>query len=43
MKENSTLKGVANNYLTHTLLLTGIYTLYKNDIRRKSNNEVICN
>ena len=25
------------------LLLTGIYTLYKNDIRRKSNNEVICN
>ena len=25
------------------LLLTGIYTLYKNDIRRKNNNEVICN
>lgn len=25
------------------LLLAGIYTLYKNDIRRKSNNEVICN
>ena len=25
------------------LLLTGIYTLYKNDIRRKSNDEVICN
>ena len=25
------------------LLLTGIYTLYKNDISRKSNNEVICN
>lgn len=25
------------------LLLTEIYTLYKNDIRRKNNNEVICN
>ena len=25
------------------LLLIGIYTLYKNDIRRKSNNEAICN
>ena len=25
------------------LLLTGVYAIFKNDIRRKNNNEIICN